>query len=196
MFAVLWPHTDHCQDVYALAFTGQGHPWHCFQRNFIWHKCCLVSKSCPILLQPCWLQPARLLCSWDFPSKNTEVGLPLPSPGDHKESDTTELLATTESWNTFSYYEKLKYFDYPFEHSSGSVRLFATPWTIAYQAPPSMGFSRQECWSGLAISFSRGSSWPRNWTHVSCIAGRRFTVWATREIHLDWSEKPYHQLWY
>ena len=29
------------------------------------------------------------------------------------------------------------------------VRLFATPWTVAYQALPSMGFSRQECWSGL-----------------------------------------------
>ena len=29
------------------------------------------------------------------------------------------------------------------------VRLFATPWSVAYQAPPSMGFSRQECWSGL-----------------------------------------------
>ena len=29
------------------------------------------------------------------------------------------------------------------------VRLFATPWTVAYQAPPSMGSSRQECWSGL-----------------------------------------------
>ena len=29
------------------------------------------------------------------------------------------------------------------------VRLFATPWTVAYQAPPSVGFSRQECWSGL-----------------------------------------------
>ena len=28
-------------------------------------------------------------------------------------------------------------------------RLFATPWTVAYQAPPSIGFSRQECWSGL-----------------------------------------------
>ena len=27
------------------------------------------------------------------------------------------------------------------------VRLFATPWTVAYQAPPSMGFSRQEHWS-------------------------------------------------
>ena len=24
-----------------------------------------------------------------------------------------------------------------------------TPWTVAYQVPPSMGFSRQECWSGL-----------------------------------------------
>ena len=29
------------------------------------------------------------------------------------------------------------------------VRLFATPWTIAHQAPLSMGYSRQECWSGL-----------------------------------------------
>ena len=29
------------------------------------------------------------------------------------------------------------------------VQLFATPWTIAYQAPLSMGFSRQEYWSGL-----------------------------------------------
>ena len=29
------------------------------------------------------------------------------------------------------------------------VRLFATPWTAAYQAPPSMGFSRQEYWSGV-----------------------------------------------
>ena len=33
--------------------------------------------------------------------------------------------------------------------SLSPVRLFATPWTVAYQAPPSMGFSRQECWSGL-----------------------------------------------
>ena len=33
--------------------------------------------------------------------------------------------------------------------SLSRVWLFATPWTVAYQAPPSMGFSRQECWSGL-----------------------------------------------
>ena len=31
------------------------------------------------------------------------------------------------------------------------VRLLATPWTIAYQAPPSMGFSRQEYWNGLPL---------------------------------------------
>ena len=32
--------------------------------------------------------------------------------------------------------------------SLSHVRLFATPWTVAHQAPPSMGFSRQEYWSG------------------------------------------------
>ena len=31
------------------------------------------------------------------------------------------------------------------------VRLFATPWTAAHQAPPSMGFSRQEYWSGVPL---------------------------------------------
>ena len=34
------------------------------------------------------------------------------------------------------------------------VRLFATPWTVPYQAPPSMGFSRQEFWSGLPFPSS------------------------------------------
>ena len=33
--------------------------------------------------------------------------------------------------------------------SLSHVQLFATPWTVAYQAPVSMGFSRQEYWSGL-----------------------------------------------
>ena len=31
------------------------------------------------------------------------------------------------------------------------VQLFATPWSAAYQAPPSMGFSRQEYWSGMPL---------------------------------------------
>ena len=34
----------------------------------------------------------------------------------------------------------------------------------------------------VAHPFSRGSSWPRNWTGVSCISGRFFTSWATREV--------------
>ena len=33
--------------------------------------------------------------------------------------------------------------------SLSHIRLFATLWTVAYQAPLSMGFSRQEYWSGL-----------------------------------------------
>ena len=35
--------------------------------------------------------------------------------------------------------------------SLSRVRLWATPWTAAYQAPPSMGFSRQEYWSGVPL---------------------------------------------
>ena len=38
--------------------------------------------------------------------------------------------------------------------SLSHVRLFATPWTAAYQAPPSMGFSGQECWNGLPFPHS------------------------------------------
>ena len=40
--------------------------------------------------------------------------------------------------------------------SLSGVRLFATPWTVAYQALPSMGFSRQECWSGLPFPSPEG----------------------------------------
>ena len=39
--------------------------------------------------------------------------------------------------------------------SLSCVRLFATPWTIAHQASPSMGFSRQEYWSGLPFPSPR-----------------------------------------
>ena len=35
--------------------------------------------------------------------------------------------------------------------SLSHVWLLATPWTATHQAPPSMGFSRQECWSGLPL---------------------------------------------
>ena len=59
------------------------------------------------------------------------------------------------------------------------VRFFVTPWTVAHQAPLSMGFSRQEYWNGLPFPSPVGSSLPRDWTQVSCIAGRFFIIWAT-----------------
>ena len=54
----------------------------------------------------------------------------------------------------------------------------------ARQAPLSMGFSRQEYWSGLTFPSPRDLEkeiLPRNQTRVSCIAGRFFTIWAMRE---------------
>ena len=51
------------------------------------------------------------------------------------------------------------------------VQLFATIWTIACQAPLSMGCSSQDYWS--TMPFSRGSSRPRDRTWVSSIAGTR-----------------------
>ena len=42
------------------------------------------------------------------------------------------------------------------------------PWTIARQAPLSMGFSRQQYWSGLPCP-PPGDSQPRDWNHISCL---------------------------
>ena len=47
------------------------------------------------------------------------------------------------------------------------VRLFVAPWTVAHQAPLSMGFTRQEYWSGLPCPPPGESSQPRNQTQVS-----------------------------
>ena len=42
------------------------------------------------------------------------------------------------------------------------VQLFVTPWTVAYQAPPSMGFSKQEYWSGVPLPSLRPPYLPPN----------------------------------
>ena len=47
------------------------------------------------------------------------------------------------------------------------------------------GFLQARILDCVAISFSRESSWLRDWTQVSCIADRFFTIWATREDLLD-----------
>ena len=64
------------------------------------------------------------------------------------------------------------------------VRLCATPWTVANQAPLSKGFSRQEYCSGLPFPSPGGSSRLRDRTrisYVSCIAGEFFTTSTTWE---------------
>ena len=71
------------------------------------------------------------------------VGSPTGSPGPGiLQARTLEWVATT-----FSNAWKWKVKGTPLSH----VWLLATPWTAAYQAPPSMEFSRQEYWSGVPL---------------------------------------------
>ena len=69
--------------------------------------------------------------------------------------------------------------------SLSRVWLFATPWTVACQAPLSMWILQARILEWVAMPSSRGSSQPRDRTQVSLIAGRFFTTWATREAHLS-----------
>ena len=54
--------------------------------------------------------------------------------------------------------------------SLSHLQLLVTPWTVARLAPLSMGFSRQESWSGLSFPPLGESSQPRDQTHVSSIS--------------------------
>ena len=65
--------------------------------------------------------------------------------------------------------------------SLSRVQLLATSWTVARQAPLSMGILQARILEWVAYPFSRGSSQPRSRTGVSCIAGGFFTSWATWE---------------
>ena len=55
------------------------------------------------------------------------------------------------------------------------VQLFATPWTVTCQAPQSMGFSRQECWSGLP--FPSPGDLPNPGTEPASLISPTVTVW-------------------
>ena len=82
------------------------------------------------------LQSCPTLCD---PRDGSPPGSPVPGI---LQTRTPEWLAIFFS-NAWKWKVKVK--------SLSRVRLFATPWTAAYQAPPSMGFSRQEYWSGLPL---------------------------------------------
>ena len=81
--------------------------------------------------------------------------------------------------------------------SLSHVRLFATPWTVAYQVPPSMGFSRQEYWSGLPFpspgdlphpGIEPGSSAPEADALVSESPGKPYEY----QTHIQLPIRHYH----
>ena len=81
------------------------------------------------------LQSCPTLCD---PIDGSPPGSPVPGI---PQARTPEWAAISFS-NAWKWKVKVK--------SLSRVRLLATPWTAAYQAPPSMGFSRQEYWSGVS----------------------------------------------
>ena len=82
------------------------------------------------------LQSCPILCN---PIDSSLPGSPVPGI---LQARTLEWVAISFS-NAWKWKVKVK--------SLSRVRLLATPWTVAYQAPPSMGFSRQEYWSGVPL---------------------------------------------
>ena len=90
-------------------------------------------------VQPHRQQPTRLSCPWDSPGKNTGVGCHF-----------LLQMHESEKWKV-----KVK--------SLSRVQLPAIPWTAAYQAPLSMGFSSQEYWSGVPLP-SPLDSWVTVWS--------------------------------
>ena len=82
------------------------------------------------------LQSCPTLCD---PIDGSPPGSPVPGI---LQARTLEWVAISFS-NAWKWKVKVK--------SLSHVRLFATPWTAAYRAPPPMGFSRQEYWSGVPL---------------------------------------------
>ena len=99
--------------------------------------CCLSLQSCPTLC---------------YPVDGSPPGSPIPGI---LQARTLEWVAISFS-NAWKWKVKVK--------SLSRVRLCATPWTAAHQVPPSMGFSRQEYWSGVPLrTVFRQAKWKRRY---------------------------------
>ena len=107
------------------------------------HK--LVQEAC--LLYPCVHRLCCCCCCWVAqscltlcnPIDSSPPGSPVPGI---LQARTLEWVAISFS-TVWKWKMKVK--------SLSRVRLLVTPWTAAYQAPPSMGFSKQEYWNGLPL---------------------------------------------
>ena len=90
------------------------------------------------------LQSCPTLCD---PIDGSPPGSPVPGI---LQARTLEWVSISFS-NAWKWKVKVK--------SLSRVRLLATPWTVAHQAPPSMGFSRKECWSGVPLPSPNQRYW-------------------------------------
>ena len=109
---------------------------------------CSVTKLCPTLFDPMDCSPPG------FPRQEYWSGVTLPSPGDLPDPGIKPMsfmspelasgfFTTSANWEVFWFPQ------FSSVQSLSRVQLFVTPWAVACQAPLSMGFSRQEHWSGL-----------------------------------------------
>ena len=98
------------------------------------------------------LQSCPTLCD---PIDSSPPGSPIPGI---LKARTLEWVAISFS-NAWKWRVKVK--------SLSCVRLLATPWTVAYQAPASMGFSRQEYWSGVPLPLFQGIFPTQGWNPAS-----------------------------
>ena len=122
------------------------------------------------------LQSCPTLCD---PIDSSPPGSPVPGI---LQTRTLEWVAISFS-NAWKWKMKVK--------SLSCVRLLATPWTTAYQAPPSMGFSRQEYWSGVPLP---SPDWSLAWRILSMWMSS--IVCNCLNILWDWNENwPFPVLW-
>ena len=138
------------------AFLFRFTPWLPRNHTPAW-TCCLVFQFCisniPVLLKVA----GYLGLSWNQSFNSQPVNREIPRHTlQHQGVHTlaimkSRLLYRPFQWRTVSrrVFEQGEILVKVKVKSLSRVRLFATPWTVAYQASPSMGFSRQECWSGL-----------------------------------------------
>ena len=129
-------------------------------------------------LWPCGLQPARLLCPWGSPGKNTGLGCHALLQGIFLTQESNPCLLHLLHWQA----DSLPFFttSATWEHVKVKVaQSYPTLWNpMDYTVH---GILQARILEWVAISFSRGSSQSRNWIRVSCIPDRFFTSWATRE---------------
>ena len=107
-----------------------------------------------------------------FPGENTGVGCPFLFQGIFLVQGWNPHLLCLLHWESDSL---------PLHYLSKLCCAVLT-WTAAHQAPLSMGILQARIQEWVAMPSSRGSSWPRNWTQVSRIAGGFFTIWTLAQL--------------